>query len=46
MVDAAVRMTRALGIVQGTDVLLFLACLAPFYLGSTAEGQVTETGVK
>lgn len=28
------------------ELIIFLACLTPFDLGSTAEEQVTETGVK
>lgn len=28
------------------ELMIFLACLTPFDLGSTPEEQVTETGVK
>ena len=37
MEDAVLGKTRALGIPQGADGLIFLACLTPIDLGSTAE---------
>ena len=37
MEDAGFGKTRALGIPQGADGIIFLACLAPVDLGSTAE---------
>lgn len=46
MVDATIRVTGALGVLKGTDLLFFLTYLAPSHLGAIAEGQGPETGVK